>query len=90
MKGGVYGHQKDHVEKLKSGLNGYIINDINHGNPTNVSIPNVTNPPSSPSSSSLYTIPSPTRKVLILNDIYQRSLAHKENPRGETVNFSLF
>ena len=74
-EGGVYGHQKDHVEKLKYGLNGDIIDDINHEQPTNVSVPNATNPPRSPSSSSPNSSPSPTRKVRSLNGIYYRSMA---------------
>jgi hypothetical protein len=96
-EGGVYGHKKCRDDMSKSGLDRDIIDGINNEHPTNISVPSATNPPSSPSSHSSVPSASPTsnsssgRKVRKLSDIYQRSksLAHEENPIGETVNFSL-
>lgn len=76
---GVYGHQKRYVEMSKSILNGGIIDDNDHKNPTNIPVPSSTNPSNSPSSNS--SIPSAipalsissTRKVRIIGGIYQRS-----------------
>jgi hypothetical protein len=81
----------------KSVLDKDIIDDIDNEQPTNISAPSATNPPSSPSSNSFVPSASPTsnansaRKVRRLSDIYQRSKSptHEQNPIGETVNFSL-
>ena len=76
-EGGVYGHQKGHVEKRKYVLNDDIIFDIEE--PSNASVSSCLTPPRSPSSissvscSSPTSSPSSTRKVRILSNIYQRS-----------------
>ena len=96
-EGGVYGHQKGHVEKTESVLDDDIIVDNDHKQPTNISVISGLTPQSSPSSiystssSSPTSSPSSTRKVRILSDIYQRSenQAHEESPIGEIVNFAL-
>lgn len=81
----------------KSVLDKDIIDDIDNEQPTNISVPSATNPPSSPSSNSSVSSAIPTsnanfaRKVRRLSDICQRSKSptHEENPIGETVNFAL-
>eukprot|EP00253_Pinus_taeda_P031276 PITA_31276 len=96
-EGGVYGHQKGHVEKTKYVLNDDIVVDNDHEQPTNVSVTSGLTPPRSPSSisstssSSPTSSPSSTRKVRILSDIYERSAnqAHEERSLGEIVNFAL-
>jgi len=76
-EGGVYGHQKGHVEKKKSVLNDDIIVDNDHEQPINVSVTSGLIPPSNPSSisstssSSPTYSPSSTRKVRRLSDIYE-------------------
>jgi hypothetical protein len=94
---GVYGHQKCHDDMSKYVLDRDIIDDIDNEKPTNISVPSVTNPPSSPSSNSLVPSASPKSnscspwKVRRLSDIYQRSKipTHEQNPIGETIHFSL-
>jgi hypothetical protein len=54
-EGGVYGHKKCH-DMSKSVLDKDIIDDIDNEQPTNISAPSATNPPSSPSSNS--SVPS--------------------------------
>lgn len=49
-EGGVYGHQKCHVEKTKSILNDDIIVGNDHEQPSNVSVTRGLTPPRSPSS----------------------------------------
>jgi hypothetical protein len=96
-EGGVYGHQKCHDGMSKSVLDKDMIDDIDNEQPTNISVPCATNPPSSPSSNSSVPSASPTsnanstREVRRLSDIYQRSKSptHEQNPIGETINFSL-
>jgi len=84
-EGGVYGHQKDQVEKFKyvlkskSILNDGIVVDNDHGQPNDTLIPSASHPPNSPSSSSSVSreiptsSPSPNRKMRRLVDIYERS-----------------
>jgi hypothetical protein len=47
-EGGVYGHKKCHDDMSKSVLDKDIIDDIDNEQPTNISVPSATNPPSSP------------------------------------------
>jgi hypothetical protein len=51
-EGGVYGHKKCHDDMSKSVLDSDIIGGIDNEQPTNISVPSATNPPSSPSSNS--------------------------------------
>ena len=91
-EGGVYGHQKQHIEKTKSVLDDDVIADNDNEQPANGSISRSPSPPRNPS-----PIPraspssSPPRKVRRLSDIYNRcqNQAHEEDPIGETLNFVL-
>ena len=73
-------------------MNDGIIYDINNEKPTNISVPNATNPAIIPSSIYLGLISSPTGRLRSLIKIYQRNTSreHEENPKGETIIFVLF